>query len=78
MIEHGVTGLLATSDSPADIALQLQRLVDAPELAQALGAAARRHALAMHAPAVVAARNVAVYERAIAIHARSRAGSQAT
>ena len=78
MIEQGVTGLLATSDSPVDIALQLQRLVDAPELAQALGAAARQHALAVHAPAVVAARNVSVYERAIAIHARSRARSHAT
>jgi glycosyltransferase involved in cell wall biosynthesis len=78
MIEHGVTGLLATSDSPSDIALQLQRLVDSPGLAQALGAAARQHALAVHAPAIVAARNVSVYERAIAIHEQFRARSHAT
>jgi glycosyltransferase involved in cell wall biosynthesis len=78
MIEHEVTGLLATSDSPADIAAQLQRFVDSPELAQSLGAAARRRALAEHAPAVVAARNVDVYERAIAIHAKSRVGSLTT
>ena len=71
MIEHGATGLLAASDSPADIAAQIQRLLDAPELAEQIGAAARRHAMEMHAPDVVAARNVSVYERAIALHAQS-------
>ena len=71
MIEHETTGLLAASDSPADIAAQIQRLLDAPELAEQIGAAARRHAMEMHAPDVVAARNVSVYERAIALHAQS-------
>ena len=78
MIEHGVTGLLATSDSPFDIAAQLQRYVDAPELAQSLGVAARRHALDVHAPEAVAALNVGVYERAIALHANAKGQRRAT
>lgn len=74
MIEDGVTGLFAASDSAVGLAVSLQRLVDTPELAQRLGAAARRRALDEHAPAVVAARNVAVYDRAIAHQALPAAG----
>ena len=71
MIEHDATGLLAASESPADIAAQIERLLDAPELAARLGAAARRHAIQVHAPEAVAAQNVSVYERAIAVHAQA-------
>ena len=42
LIEHGITGLLATSEDPASYSEQLSRLIESPALRQTLGVAARR------------------------------------
>ena len=42
LVEHGVTGLLATSEDPASYVEQLNRLIEDPALRQTLGVAARR------------------------------------
>ena len=70
-VEHQVTGLLAQTDDPDDMARQIEHLVDDPALAQSLGAAARAYVLKMHAPEAVVAQTIEVYRQAIAL-SRSR------
>ena len=65
LVEHGVTGLKARSEDEDDLAAQIGRLVDRPELGRSLGAAARKHVLDRHAPAVVVRQTVDVYRRTV-------------
>ena len=66
-VAHEVTGLLAQTEDPADMARQIERLIDEPALARSLGAAARRYVLETHAPQAVVAQTLAVYRQAIAL-----------
>lgn len=63
---HGRTGLLARSEQPADFALQLAALLDDPQRAATLGAAARLHVIAHHSARKVARDSIALYKRVIA------------
>ena len=69
LIQHDVTGLKAKSDSVDDLAAQLQRIIDDPALGESLGAAAREQAMRKHSPELIADETVAVYRRAIDLHA---------
>jgi glycosyltransferase involved in cell wall biosynthesis len=69
IIQHGVTGLLARPEDVDDFCAKIASLLDAPEVASALGRDARAHALAHHSPDVVARQTLAVYHRAIAAEA---------
>ena len=62
---HGRTGLLARSEQPADFALQLAALLDDPQRAATLGAAARLHVIENHSARKVAKYSIALYERVI-------------
>ena len=62
---HGRTGLLAQSEQPTDFAVQLSALLDDPQRAAALGAAARLHIMQKHAADKVAKESIALYERTI-------------
>jgi glycosyltransferase involved in cell wall biosynthesis len=64
-VRHGVTGRLAKSEDVADFALQLGAMLDDPQAAAALGAAARQHVLQVHGAARVAAQSLALYRRVI-------------
>jgi glycosyltransferase involved in cell wall biosynthesis len=66
IVEHGVTGLKARPDDADDLALQMERILDDPKLGRSLGRAGREYVLHHHAPALVAARMLDVYRRAIA------------
>ena len=66
-VAHEVTGLLAQTDDPADMARQIERFVDDPTLACAVGAAARAYVLEVHAPQTVVAQTLEIYRRAIAL-----------
>ena len=46
LVQEGVTGLLVPSEDAGALACALQALVDDPARRQAMGAAARRHAVA--------------------------------
>ncbi len=74
IIEHGVTGLKAHPEDPDDLAAQMARIIDDPELGRSLGHAAREYVLAQHAPAKVAAQTIDVYRRAIELHQARRSG----
>ena len=65
LVEHGVTGLKARPEDPDDLAAQIRRLLDQPELGRSLGLAGRRHVLEHHAPAVVVRQTLDVYRRAV-------------
>ena len=67
---HGVTGLLARSEDPADFAVQLAAMLDDPQAAAAMGAAARRHVIGQHSATKVAQDALALYERVISIDRR--------
>ena len=75
-VQHGVTGMLARSDDPADIAAQIDTLLEQPELAASLGRAAREYVSTTHSPAAVVAKTVSVYRRAIEAHRVERAGAK--
>jgi glycosyltransferase involved in cell wall biosynthesis len=75
LIEHDVTGLKARPEDPDDLAAQIRRLLDRPELGRALGLAGRRHVLEHHAPAVVVRQTLEIYRQAIEL---ARAGARAT
>ena len=66
-VRHGVTGLLAEAGSVDDLVRQVRVLLDDPVRAAALGAAARAHALHVHAPARVVEQTLAVYAHAMAL-----------
>jgi glycosyltransferase involved in cell wall biosynthesis len=70
IVEHGVTGLKARPDDPADLAAQIKRIVDDAELGQKLGRAARPYVLEHHSPASVVRQTLAVYRRAIELQRR--------
>jgi glycosyltransferase involved in cell wall biosynthesis len=71
VVSSGVTGLLATSEDPDDLARQLIRLFDDPIYAARLGAAARQRVLTTHSPAFVVDRTLSAYECAIKAVAKS-------
>jgi glycosyltransferase involved in cell wall biosynthesis len=73
MVEHGVTGLKARPEDPADLAAQVERLLESPALAQAIAQAGRQHVLRRHAPGLVTDQLIDLYHRTIALH-RVRGG----
>jgi glycosyltransferase involved in cell wall biosynthesis len=64
LVEHRVNGLLFQPDDAADLATQLQALLDAPELLEQL----RRGSIAVRTIANEALEIVRVYEDAIGVH----------
>ena len=62
---HDRTGLLARSEDPADFAAKLATMLDDPQAAAAMGAAARRHVIENHSAAKIAHESLALYERVI-------------
>ena len=74
LVEHGVTGLKARPEDAEDLAAQIRRVVERPELGRALGLAGRASVVARHAPAVVVRQTLAVYRRAVEL-ARARASA---
>ena len=74
-VQHEVTGMLARSDDPADIAAQIDRLLEQPDLAASLGRAAREYVLRTHSPAAVVAKTVSVYRRTIEAQRVKQAGA---
>lgn len=71
MIEDGVTGLKAIPGDAEDLAQQIDRLLESPELAARLGRHAREYVLKTHAPKIVVEQMLEVYRGAIELH-RSR------
>ena len=69
-VVHGVSGRLAKSANPEDFAKQLAAILDDPEGARRMGAAARRHVIEQHSAAKVAAESVSLYESLHASGAR--------
>jgi glycosyltransferase involved in cell wall biosynthesis len=66
-VRHGDTGLLSAPGSVDDLVRQVSTLLQDPQRAARLGAAARAHVQQCHSPARVVSETVAVYERAIAL-----------
>jgi glycosyltransferase involved in cell wall biosynthesis len=67
---NGVTGRLAKSEDVEDYVAQLRLVLDDPEGAAALGAAARHHVADQHSAAIVAAKSVDLYARVVSAFAR--------
>lgn len=65
-VTHGRTGLLARSEQVADFAQQLATLLDDPQYAARLGAAAQVHIIENHSTRKVVSDSLAIYERVIA------------
>jgi glycosyltransferase involved in cell wall biosynthesis len=72
IIDHGVTGLLAASADPRAFADQIAAMLDDPERAAAMGAAARQYVIDNNAAAKVATSSLEIYRKAIASAAPSR------
>ena len=68
LIEHDVNGVKARSEDPEDLAKQVQRLIDDPELAARLGRGGREYVLKNHAPGAVVEQMLEVYREAIHLH----------
>ncbi len=68
---HEQTGLLARPEDPVDLAVQIAAILERPDAAARLGAAAHRHVIEHHSSGKVAKESLALYERVIA-HRRSR------
>ena len=66
IIEHGVTGLLARQDDPADLAACIEQLARDPARRQAMGTAGRKRAETHYSLAACAAGILRVYEAAMA------------
>ena len=66
-VRHGITGLLCAPASVDDLVTQISSLLQDPQRAARLGAAARAHVQQHHSPARVLSETLAVYERAIAM-----------
>jgi glycosyltransferase involved in cell wall biosynthesis len=73
LVEHRVTGLLARAGDLPDLSGQLHAMLQDPTAAARMGQAARRLVLARHSAPALAEQSLAVYERAIALHAREAA-----
>lgn len=67
---HGVTGLLARSEDPADFVVQLAAMLDDPQRSAAMGAAARLHVIDRHSSGKVARDSLSLYQRVISIGRR--------
>jgi len=65
-VVDGHTGLLARSEDAGHFASRLRAMVDDPQAAAAMGAAARRHVIETHSAAKVASESLLLYERLIA------------
>jgi glycosyltransferase involved in cell wall biosynthesis len=65
----GVTGRLARSEDPHDFAVKIGSMLEDPEGAEAIGQAARRHVIANHSAAKVAAETLDMYQKIISNHA---------
>lgn len=70
LFDDGDSGLLFNPGDASDLAAKLRMLWDDPARAQAMGRAARTHAVQEFAASVHVDRLLQVYERAIADHAR--------
>jgi glycosyltransferase involved in cell wall biosynthesis len=66
LIENGVSGLLCAVNSPREIATSVNRILDNPSLAQALGRAARERAVAMFEKKAWVRLNIAYFSACIA------------
>lgn len=73
MIAHGATGLKATPGDADDLAVQIGRLIDDPELASRLGRAGREYVLKTHAPGLVVEQMLDVYRAAINLRGTHKA-----
>lgn len=65
IVEDGVTGLLVAPADPHSLALAMQRLLDQPKLAQAMGQAGRQRAAEHFSAAAMARRTEEVYRRCL-------------
>ncbi len=65
MVRDGESGFLVDPHDPADVAARLEAVLSQPPLAAAMSAAGRRIAAERFHPAVVAARTLEVYRRAL-------------
>jgi glycosyltransferase involved in cell wall biosynthesis len=75
LIEHQATGLLARARDLQDLSGQLRAMLQDPAAAARMGQAARTLVLARHSAPSLAEQSLAVYRRAIALHAREAATS---
>jgi glycosyltransferase involved in cell wall biosynthesis len=66
IVSHGVTGRLARSGLPASFAAEISAILDHPEQASQMAAAARRYVLDQHAARKVADESLDLYRRVIA------------
>jgi glycosyltransferase involved in cell wall biosynthesis len=69
-VVHGVTGLLYPPESVEELVDRVQRLLDDPKGAAALGRRAREYALQHHSPAEVVDQTLGVYNAAIDLASR--------
>jgi glycosyltransferase involved in cell wall biosynthesis len=65
-VTHGITGRLARSEDPSSFAEQIRAILDDPDIAQPLGAAARFHVIERHGVARIADAMLGVYRETIA------------
>ena len=70
IVEHDVTGLKASPESPAALAAQIRRIVESPTLGERLGDAARAYVTAQHSASAVVRQTLDVYRRVIELGAR--------
>jgi glycosyltransferase involved in cell wall biosynthesis len=68
LVEHEVTGLKARPEDADDLAEQILRIVDDPQLGRLLGLAAREYVRKVHAPGAVVEQTIDVYKRTIALY----------
>jgi glycosyltransferase involved in cell wall biosynthesis len=65
-VADGITGRLARPEDPHDLAAKICSMLEDPEGAEGIGQAARRHVIAAHAAAKVAAETLEMYQKLIA------------
>jgi glycosyltransferase involved in cell wall biosynthesis len=71
-VRHGERGLLCKPESPEDLAAKTQQLLDDPEHAATLGAAARRFAVSEYSPQAAVSQTLEVYREAVALSEQPR------
>ncbi|MFP4145155.1 MAG: glycosyltransferase family 4 protein, partial [Phycisphaeraceae bacterium] len=74
MVQDGRNGLFAQPGDAADLARQVRRVVEDPELARRLGGQARADVGERYTPEVVARRTLAFYGEVVARCGRTRTG----
>ena len=68
IVEHGVTGLKFRTECVQDLAAQILRVIEDPELARAMGAAARDFVSSNHSSPLIARKTTVIYAQAIELH----------